>query len=47
VLEKEVLPMYYDYPQHWLEIVKTGMRDIIPRFDSNRMTREYYGILYA
>lgn len=46
MLETEVLPMYYDYPNRWLEIVKNGMKDIIPQFDSNRMAKEYYEKLY-
>jgi starch phosphorylase len=46
LLENEVLPMYYDYPNRWLEIIKNGMRDIIPQFDSNRMAKEYYELLY-
>jgi starch phosphorylase len=47
LLETEVLPMYYDYPNRWMEIVKNGMKDIIPQFDSNRMAKEYYEKLYA
>ena len=46
LLETEVLPLYYDYPNRWLEIVKNGMKDIIPQFDSNRMAKEYYEKLY-
>ena len=46
LLENEVLPMYYDYPNRWLEILKKAMGDIIPQFDSNRMAREYYERLY-
>jgi len=46
LLENEVLPMYYDYPNRWLEIVKNGLKDIIPQFDSNRMAKEYYEQLY-
>jgi len=46
LLETEVLPMYYDYPGRWLEIVKNGLKDIIPQFDSNRMAKEYYEKLY-
>ena len=46
LLENEVLPLYYDYPDRWLEIIKSGMKDIIPQFDSNRMAREYYENLY-
>jgi glycogen phosphorylase len=47
LLENEVLPMYYDYPNRWLEIVKKSMKDIIPQFDSNRMAKEYYDKLYG
>jgi glycogen phosphorylase len=46
LLEHEVLPLYYDYPERWIEIVKNGMKDIIPQFDSNRMAKEYYEKLY-
>jgi glycogen phosphorylase len=46
LLENEILPMYYDYPQRWIEMIKNGMKDIIPQFDSNRMTKEYYEKLY-
>jgi starch phosphorylase len=46
LLETEVLPMYYDYPNRWLEIVKNGMKDIIPQYDSKRMAKEYYEKLY-
>jgi glycogen phosphorylase len=47
LLETEVLPMYYDYPHRWMEIVKNGLRDIIPEFESNRMAKEYYEKLYV
>ncbi|HTQ63842.1 MAG TPA: alpha-glucan family phosphorylase [Puia sp.] len=47
LLESEVLPMYYDYPDHWLEIIKHSMNDIIPQFDSKRLAKEYYEVLYA
>lgn len=46
LLEKEVLPMYYDYPNRWLEIVKTGLKDVIPQFNSSRLAKEYYEKLY-
>ena len=47
LLENEVLPMYYDFPNRWLEIVKNGLKDIMPEFDSNRMATEYYEKLYS
>lgn len=46
LLETEILPMYYDYPNHWIEIVKNSMKDVIPQFGSNRMAKEYYERLY-
>ena len=47
LLEKEVIPLYYDNSSGWLSVVKNGMRDIIPQFDSNRMAKEYYEKLYS
>ena len=47
LLENIILPLYYDHPDKWLEIVKNGMRDIVPYFDSNRLAREYYEKLYT
>lgn len=46
ILENEILPMYYDNPSNWREIMKNGMRDVRWQFDSNRMAKEYYEILY-
>lgn len=46
LLETEILPMYYDYPDRWLDIVKNGMKDIVPQFDAKRMASEYYEKLY-
>jgi len=46
LLEKEVLPLYYDYPSRWLAIVKHGLNDIIPQFNSHRLAKEYYELLY-
>lgn len=46
LIEKEIIPLYYDYPDRWTAIVQNSMRDIIPYFDSNRMVEEYYNKLY-
>ena len=46
ILENQILPMYYDNPAKWREIVQNGMKDVHVQFDSNRMAREYYEILY-
>jgi starch phosphorylase len=46
ILQKEILPLYYDDPNTWRQIVKNGMRDVQVQFDSNRMAEEYYNLLY-
>jgi starch phosphorylase len=46
VLEHEILPMYYDQPDQWWNIVQNSMREIRPFFDSDRMADEYYKVLY-
>lgn len=46
ILTEEIMPMYYDRPAEWWRIVKTGMREIVPFFDSNRMADEYYTRLF-
>jgi len=45
-LENTVIPLYYDRPGEWLSVIKNGMRDVTPCFDSNRMAMEYYDKLY-
>lgn len=46
MLEKEILPLYYDTPEEWWDLVETSMRQIVPFFDSARMVDEYYNKLY-
>lgn len=46
LLENEILPMYYDNPGNWLSVMKQGMKDIVPYFDSKRLAQEYYEKLY-
>jgi len=46
ILEKEILPMYYSKPKSWANIVKNGMRDVAPAFESGRMAKEYYTLLF-
>lgn len=46
LLENVIIPMYYNNNGAWLDIVKNGMKDIIPQFDSIRMAKEYYELLY-
>ena len=46
ILENQILPMYYENPNVWRQIVKNGMRDVRWQFDSNRTAKEYYEIMY-
>jgi len=47
LLENTVLPLYYNQPAQWLQVVKQGMIDILPQFDSKRMAAEYYSNSYV
>ena len=46
ILEKDILPLYYDDKDTWRHIMKNGMSDVQVKFDSNRMAEEYYEMLY-
>lgn len=46
ILENQILPLYYENQEVWKQIIKNGMRDVRWQFDSNRMAKEYYEILY-
>lgn len=46
VLEKEIIPRYYDDKNAWRTILQQGMKDVDAQFESNRMAREYYDIMY-
>ena len=47
VLENEILPTYYDNHAKWLEVVKNGIKEVVPYFDADRMADEYYKKLYG
>ena len=47
ILEKEVIPTYYQNQPQWMAIMKQSMQDVVPQFDSDRMAREYYEIMYS
>ncbi len=46
ILEDDIIPIYYDKPELWTQIMKTAMFDVIPFFDSGRMANEYYTKMY-
>ena len=46
ILEQQILPLYYDHQDTWRQITKNGMMDVRWQFDSNRMAKEYYELMY-
>lgn len=46
LLENTIIPMYYDRPDEWTQLVKNSMLDVTPAFDSKRMADEYYEKMY-
>lgn len=46
VLEHEILPLYYNNQEKWMEIMKNSMQEVFPMFDSDRMADEYYTRIY-
>jgi len=46
MLENEIIPMYYEKPEQWTQMMKMAMSDVIPAFDSGRMAHEYYVKMY-
>jgi starch phosphorylase len=46
ILEKDIIPMYYQKPAAWIKMMKQSMKDVFPTFESNRMADEYYVRLY-
>src|SRR6185295_17926748 len=51
IMQNEVVPLFYargpdGVPHLWLQRVKSSMRGLIPRFNAERMLREYKDKLY-
>lgn len=47
LLEQQILPLYYDRPGGWQELVSRSMTDVSAFFGADRMAREYYERVYA
>ena len=47
ILENQIIPLYYDHPEQWTQMMKRAMSDVIPAFDSSRMAHEYYEKMYT
>lgn len=46
ILENQILPMYYERPDEWRQVVKNAMDDVKEQFNSDRMADEYYKMIY-
>ena len=46
VIENEILPLYYDNPQGWQELMLRSMSEVDDFFNAERMATEYYGKVY-
>ncbi len=46
MLEDEIIPMYYETPEKWWDMVELSMDKVVPFFDSDRMADEYYTKIY-
>ncbi|MFT4738318.1 MAG: starch phosphorylase [Cyclobacteriaceae bacterium] len=46
ILEKKVIPTYYDDPKKWNSMVFSSIEGVIPQFTSRRMAAEYYELMY-
>ena len=46
ILETEVVPIYYENPDQWLQIVFQAMQEVDPAFSSHRMAEDYYQQLF-
>ncbi|MFD2146152.1 alpha-glucan family phosphorylase [Mucilaginibacter antarcticus] len=46
ILEKTVLPIYYSDHKKWFNILTKAAVDINPEFDSGRLARQYYELMY-
>ncbi|WP_026950863.1 alpha-glucan family phosphorylase [Algoriphagus mannitolivorans] len=46
ILQNEILPLYYSNKRKWRDITQAGMTDVRYEFESDRMAKEYYQMIY-
>ncbi|RKR84735.1 starch phosphorylase [Mucilaginibacter gracilis] len=46
MLENSVLPVYYKDNKEWFKMIKQAAEDVDPQFESARLAREYYELMY-
>ncbi len=46
ILENEIIPMYYNHPEEWINLMKNAIVDVSTEFNSGRMVNAYYLKMY-
>lgn len=46
VLSSAVIPAYYNNQAKWLNMIKQAAADVVPAFESARLAKEYYEVMY-
>ena len=46
ILQHEILPLYYSNKRKWRDIIQAGMQDVRYEFESDRMAKDYYQMIY-
>jgi starch phosphorylase len=46
-MNQKILPLYYDQPTKWNQLMLNSMNDVVPFFDADRMADEYYNKIYV
>ncbi|WP_457751293.1 maltodextrin phosphorylase [Thermococcus sp.] len=47
LLEKEIIPIYYENRAKWIYMMKESIKSIAPRFSTHRMVKEYMDRFYS
>ena len=47
LLEREIVPTYYDNRERWIYMMKESIKSIAPRFSTHRMVKEYMDRFYS
>jgi starch phosphorylase len=46
ILERDVVPAYYNDKKKWYNIVRQAAKDVMPQFESARLANDYYELMY-
>ncbi len=46
LIEKEIIPTYYNKKKEWIEMMKESIASILPQYSIHRMVKEYYSKFY-